>query len=125
MYLTGSTMRIHSTPGVGGSAPAPSKPTVARKRSTLSGRCAWRGTTNRASETKANQAPKADPMSKESIMADFQCCDQEQACELLIDIAEKKAFPVDPYKLQEMRDPAMRNMLSVLLDMPDAKGGAK
>lgn len=73
-------------------------------------------------DAKANQQDKPDPMSKESILADFQCCDQEQACELIVDIAEKKAFPVDPYKLQEMSESAMRNFLSTLLDMPDAEG---
>lgn len=76
-------------------------------------------------DAKANQDAKPDPMSKESIMADFQCCDQEQACELLVDIAEKKAFPIDPYKLQEMSESAMRNLLSTLLDMPEAERGKK
>lgn len=73
-------------------------------------------------ETKAKTEPAV--MSKESILADFQCCDQSQAMELIVDIAEKKAFPVDEGKMQGMSESAMRNLLLTLLDMPDQKGCA-
>ena len=84
----------------------------------------------RAEETiidaKANKAePEPAVDSKESILADFACCDQSQAIELTVDIAERKAFPVDPYRLKEMSETALKGLVSMLLDLPDAKGGAK